>query len=639
MEPTLPRLLDEASQKWADEPYLLKKTAGGYSPWSFSQTRDIARSFSAWLLSSGFSPGDRIAILGEGSPEWVAGEFGIMGAGMVSVPLSPKLSDAELVFRLEHSGSSAILVSGLQLARMESLSGKCRTPEGREPRIIPMQAGFSERTSFQDAVEDGRRLLCGENPSSLRRIEIIRERIQPDSIAVISYTSGTTGNPKGVMLTHRNFRTNADDSNSLFENPLKFRTLLILPADHSFTHTVAIFTALTCGVSLYFVDPGTSGLSMLRNISINIQESRPMFIFTVPALSSHIMRRICSEVREKGRLASWLFQAGIKAGGFWLGDWHHAPPFLDRLRSFFPYLLASLLVFPIVVQRAFGDSIRFCVSGGAMLDPRQQKFFASLGVPMYQGYGLTEAAPVVSSNTPGKHKFGTAGIPAPSVSCRIVDENGRELPPGQVGEIVVSGKNVMKGYYRNEAATKEVLDNGNLRTGDLGFFDEEGFLTLVGRKRALMIAADGEKYSPEIVEEALLSSTDVFFQVVVSCLYRKYPCALVTLDVQALKSRLGMQERADAAYACSLLASEFQKLQTGSLEMRIPVQWQPKTFQILSSSFGESDGTLNSTFKIVRHVVEKLNSEAIEYSYTPEGSSPINPRNLGVLEELLGQPG
>ncbi len=637
MEPTLPRLLDEASEKWADEPYLLKKTANGYSPWSFSETRDIARSFSIWLLSSGFSPGDRIAILGEGSPEWVAGEFGIMGAGMISVPLSPKLSDAELVFRMEHSGSSAILVSRLQLTRMESLSCKCTTHGGREPRIIPLQSGFSERTSFQDAVEDGRRLLCSENPSSLRRLEIIRERIQPDSVAVISYTSGTMGNPKGVMLTHRNFRTNADDSNSLFDNPLKFRTLLILPADHSFTHTVAIFTALTCGVSLYFVDPGSGGLSMLRNISINIQESRPMFIFTVPALSSHIMRRICSEVREKGRLAFWLFQAGIRAGGLWLGDWHHSPPILDKIKAFFPYLLARLLVFPVVVEKAFGDSIRFCVSGGAMLDPRQQKFFASMGVPMYQGYGLTEAAPVVSSNTPRSHKFGTAGIPAPSVRCRIVDENGKELPVGQIGEIVVSGENVMKGYYRNETATNEVLVGGSLRTGDLGFVDDEGFLTLVGRKRALMIASDGEKYSPEIVEEALLCSTDLFSQVVVSCLYRKLPCALVTLDMQALKSRLGTKESSDAAKACALLVSEFQQLQAVAAESHVPSQWQPKTFQILPSSFSESDGTLNSTFKIVRHVVECVHSDAIEYSYTPEGSTPTNPRNLAILEQLLGR--
>jgi long-chain acyl-CoA synthetase len=200
---------------------------------------------------------------------------------------------------------------------------------------------------------------------------------------------------------------------------------------------------------------------------------------------------------------------------------------------------------------------------------------------------------------------------------------------------MVFGNNVMKGYYRNEAATEEAIVQGGLRTGDLGYVDGEGFLVLVGRKRALMIAEDGEKFSPEIVEEAIAASTDVFAQVVVSCIYRKHPCALVTLDIQALRAKFDSKAGHNPREACSFLIREFHKFQTSPAGARIPSQWRPTTFQILPDNFSESDGTLNSTFKIVRHVVEKLHSDTIDYSYTKEGAAPLNQRNLALLEDLL----
>jgi len=174
--------------------------------------------------------------------------------------------------------------------------------------------------------------------------------------------------------------------------------------------------------------------------------------------------------------------------------------------------MAKFLVFNKVKKTVFGDSIRFCVGGGASLDIKQQQFFAALGVPVYQGYGLTEAAPIISSNTPRIHKFGTSGIIAPSVKCKVMDERGNEAPLGTVGQITIIGENVMLGYYKNHEATAEVLRDGRLWTGDLGFMDEDGFLTVIGRAKALLIRDDGEKYSPEEIEEAITMSTDVLIK-------------------------------------------------------------------------------------------------------------------------------
>ena len=178
----------------------------------------------------------------------------------------------------------------------------------------------------------------------------------------------------------------------------------------------------------------------------------------------------------------------------------------------------------------FGDSLRFCVGGGALLDVKQQEFFAAFGLPVYQGYGLTEAAPIISSNAPKHHKFGSSGLVAPSIECTIRHEDGSVCAVGETGEIVIRGGNVMKGYFKNPEASAQALRDGWLWTGDLAYIDEDGFLVVVGREKALLIAEDGEKYSPEDIEEAVTFSTDVIDQMMAYCDHRRYTAAFVTLD-------------------------------------------------------------------------------------------------------------
>lgn len=640
---TIPALLAEAAERWPTSPYVLGKTGEDYEAWTFSEMRERARAFAAYLVDEGFQPGQTLGLLGEGRPEWVAAELGALLAGLVSVPLSTKLTPSELAFRLEHAEVSAVVVSSLARSAFDKAFAIGSARQAPPVRVIslgkPPKNLSDGETDFDSAIEQGSRALRASGSSMTSRLAEIEGSIESDSLASICYTSGTMGNPKGIELTHGNYWANAWDSNRLFDNPEGLRALMMLPVDHSFTHTVAIFTALTCGVALYFVDARGGSMGLVRNIPRNIHESRPHFMFTVPVLSAVFKRRIEEGVARRGPAIAKLFQSCLEAAYAWMGDGFHKPPLMNRLKVLAPYLAGSLFLFPLVRREAFGDSIRFCVSGGAMLDTGQQKFFAALGAPFHQGYGLTEAAPVVASNTPRKHKFGTVGIPAPSVRCRILADDGAELPPACVGEIAVRGPNIMRGYRNNPQATAEAIRDGELRTGDLGYIDADGFLVVVGRKRALLVSEDGEKYSPEPIEEAILASTDIVRQILVWCVYKKLPCALIELDTERFRTLIEGKGIATASGALDVLRTKLASACSLAAVSGLQKSWLPASFQIVPQGFGEADGTLNSTLKIVRPRVETVHRDLIEYAYTTEGGSTDNPRNLRLLASMFGLPG
>ena len=269
------------------------------------------------------------------------------------------------------------------------------------------------------------------------------------------------------------------------------------------------------------------------------------------------MKKIQAGVEQKGPVATRLFNAGMKAARNGWGDGFHTASLADKISSFFPYFLAKTILFGPIKKKALGGSIVFCISGGSKLDPKQQKFFTAMGVPLLPGYGLTEAGPVVSASILGRYKFGTIGILMPSTRCSILDEEGRELPPGETGEIAVAGDSVMKGYYRNPEATAAAFKDGYLLTGDLGFMDDEGFLNVVGRKRALLVSESGDKHSPEAIEDAMMGSTDLIEQSMVWCLYAKHPCALVSLDMAKTKAFIAERGIGTAEELCKALQDEF----------------------------------------------------------------------------------
>jgi long-chain acyl-CoA synthetase len=641
MKRTVLRMLKEAAAQYSNIPYALKKADSGYVGTTFLEVREQARKFAAWLLVNNFKKGDKATIIAEGSPEWLVSELGVLCAGMISVPLSIKLLADEIPFRIEHSESKIICTTHNQLEKIANALVIAHTPDMRIVyfdddvdwgRSVLSKSKIPEDCiiSLKEALSAGASLLA-QNDEYGQKLDLIEEETEENDVVTISYTSGTTGNPKGIMLSHLNYWSNCHDAIDLFDNPMYFRTLLILPVDHSFAHTVGLYTAMICGISLYFVDSRGGGIATLRNIPANLKESDPIFLFTVPSLSGNFMKKIIAAIEEKGGIIESIFKKGIAAGILWNGDGYHKPPFKDRFNAFFPYFIAKLLVFNKIKKSLFGNSIRFCVGGGAFLDIKQQQFFAALGVPLYQGYGLTEAAPIISSNTPRVHKFGTSGIMAPSVQCKIMDENGAEVSQGTMGHITVTGENVMLGYYKNSEATAEVLTDGRLWTGDLGYMDEEGFLSVIGRAKALLIREDGEKYSPEEIEEAITMSTDVFDQLMVWCDHKKYTMALVTLDETKVKNLITRKSIHSAEALLEVLIEEFYRFKNDPKAKKVQSAWVPSVFQILEEPFSEQNGTINSTMKLVRHKVAEVYKEYIEYSYVSEGSSTINKKNLALV--------
>ncbi len=640
-------MMDEAASKWDRTPYALKKTDSGWIATSFAEARAKSREFAAWLISNGFNKEDRVAILGEGSPEWIIGECGVLRAGCISVPLSIKLLVDEIPFRLEHSEAKAVLTTKNQIEKV--LDALAAVPN-RGVRLVYLDDDVEyardaasrrglepERiVGFADAAMAGRQALESPGSNLSSRLDEIAAGIEEDDTATICYTSGTTGNPKGIMLTHLNYWTNCHDGVALFKMPSGFTTLVILPVDHSFAHTAGLYIALLIGMSLYFVDSRGGGIATLRNIPINLKEARPTFIMTVPALSGNFMKKIISGVEEKGGLIERIFKSGIAAGIAWNGDGFNRPPLSTRMKAFFPYMLAKVLLFSKIKKMIFGDRIQYCVGGGALLDIKQQEFFAAFGVPIYQGYGLTEAAPIISSNSPIKHKFGTSGITCPSIEVKLIKEDGSPAAVGENAEIVIRGGSVMKGYFKNPEATAQALRDGWLYTGDLAHWDKDGFLVVVGREKALLIAEDGEKYSPEEIEEAVTFSTDVIDQIMVWCEQKKYVTALVTLDAEKVKRLIKAEGIGDAESLLARLSLEFNRYKDDPKAKKVQSAWAPAVFQIIGESFSDKDGTVNSTMKIVRHRIAQVHKDAIEYSYTPEGSKTMNERNLRILQNAYG---
>ena len=644
---TVIELLHESAKKYSDWPYLGGKTGDQWKTYSFRETDRLSTAFAAALVKRGFEK-INISILSEGRPTWVIGEFGILKAGCTSVPLSTKLLEDEIIFRLEHSESKAFLVSENNFQRaMEALK-----KTGRKPAVIVISArnahldeliskydSGAEILFYDDLVTEGEKLLSDAGSGIAGKLEEIEKNISADDIVTISYTSGTTGNPKGIMLTHGNYIHNAINSMAVVPIDEGWKSLIMLPLDHSFAHTVGLYIFAFKGLCMYFVDAQGGPLAALRNLPKNLKEVNPDFLLTVPALSGNFMKKMIQGIGEKGGLIKGIFNAGLKAGIARAGNGYNKPPFHVRLKNYFPWALANALIFP-KLRAVFGKDIKFCIGGGALLEIKQQEFFNAIGVPVYQGYGLTENSPIICANSTAKHKFGTSGVIITNLDVRIMKDKNTECPPGEIGEIVTRGGSVMKGYYKNPEATKETLIDGWLWSGDLGYKDPDGFLVVTGREKALLIATDGEKYSPETIEEAILNNSKFVNQLMVYNEQCKFTSALLTLNIDELKTevknrRLNVNSGEDMDKIIGIIRDDIAAFAKNAEYAGIPLQWRPASFAIIPGVFDESNGLVNSTMKLVRYKVREFYRSRIDEIYAGQSADPCIPGNREALRTIL----
>lgn len=636
---TVLNMLSEAAKTYHTDPYVVQKEDGGWIAKSFRDVEDESSLFARALIARGFRKEDKVAIISEGRRNWVISEFGLLKAQCIAVPLSIKLTEDEIPFRLNHSESRAVAVSENLL---EKVLGIVPSLE-RKPLLIILSnhSGEAPHMAEKAGLEAGKDFILyedlikeGENSgeATLRELDARRADIGEDDVVTISYTSGTTGNPKGIMLTHLNYCANSADAVKVFTIPERARTLVILPLDHSFAHTVGIYIALRRGLAMHFVDARGGGMSILRNIPGNLKEVKPYFLLTVPSLTGNFMKKMKAGVAAKGDLVNGIFTRGLEAGIKITGNGYDKPSLGVRLRYGFDYFLAKKLVFPKLGE-IFGGELAFCVGGGALLEVSQQEFFSAIGTPVYQGYGLTEATPIICTNTIPKHKFGSSGLVLPSIEFRFMKDAETEAEPGVPGELVIRGENVMKGYYKNPEASDEVLRDGWLWTGDLGYFDPDGFMVITGRAKALLIAADGEKYSPETIEEAIVNDCPFINQIMAYNEQRRYTSALITLNEEEVKKALKEQAISTADEALQMISDSFYSFRENS---SVPHQWIPGTFAVIEKEFSEADQLINSTMKMVRHKVRDFYLDRIEGMYSGAGSDIKNEENLNALRNLFG---
>ena len=627
-------LFERSCEKFPDNPYLWEKKNGKFAATSYMEVKREVLNFAGALCQLGMDREDRIALLSEGCNAWVYSELGMLYAGGVNVPLSIKLTDNEIVFRVEHSQARFLIVSANFLNRVRGIEGRI----GGVEKIIVIHSDINEGkyVSFELLQREGE-IWRGEHKELLNdRIRALTE----DDLVNISYTSGTTAEPKGIMLSHRNYVTNVLQSDSLIQIPAYYRILLFLPWDHSFAHTVGLYSFMYNGASLVSVDYGRSGMEYLRNIPENLQEVKPHILLSVPALAKNFRKNIEAGIKAKGRFTDRFYHLGLKIAytynGF--GD--------DRGRGWKVLLkpwvkLWDALLFSKLRKQVFGGNLRFFVGGGALLEIELQRYYAALGIPMFQGYGLSEASPVISSNTPGRYRFGSSGILVKPIDLKVCDEEGQELPQGQKGELWIKGGNVMAGYWRNEKSTAETIVDGWLHTGDLGYLHPDGWLYVLGRFKSLLIANDGEKYSPEGIEESIAEQSKYIDYCILYNNQSPYTAGLIVPNKMALREYIEKQDvESDSmdAYRVMLkkIQSELMAYRVGGKHAHLfPERWLPAVVAVLPEALNEQNGMINSTMKVVRAKVYDRFKEEIDYLYTPEGKEITNKRNLQNLKQLI----
>jgi long-chain acyl-CoA synthetase len=569
---------------------LLTKVGGSYQPMSTAELVDRVRRLSKALLELGVEHGDRVALMSESGPHWPTVDFATLCSGAVLVPIYPTLLPDQAAYIAKDCGAKVVVAE--TTSHLEGLlAHAAELPQVRRFVLIEGESGDPRVTTFAALLARG----AGYDAEEFER----RARaVSPEDLATFIYTSGTTGTPKGVMLTHRNIATNVTDGGSVLRIEGRYTALSFLPLSHSFERTVDY---------IYFLAGSTIAYAeSVALVAQNMQEVKPHVFVSVPRVYEKFYARVQEGVAAgspiKQKLFAWAVAKGREALPWRLE--HRRPPGLLGWQL----KLADKLVFSKIHAR-LGGRFEFAVSGGAPLARDLAEFFWGAGVPIYEGYGLSETAPILTVNTKDAVKLGTVGRAIPNVEVTIAAD----------GEILARGPNIMKGYWGMEKETAEVIDaDGWFHTGDIGEIDAEGFVRITDRKKELIINAYGKNVAPAPIESSLKSSRYIGQAVVIGD-RRKFLSALLVPDFDALKGWAerqglgapGAAELVGLPAVRALIGQEVEAVNSRLAGFERIVAWE-----LLPNELTLETGELTPTQKVKRRVINQKYGAVIDRLYT-----------------------
>lgn len=523
---TINHLLNRSFNKFADLPAL---AFSGDQPRTYQEIHKKVQETSLMLLQNAVKKGDKVAILGENSPNWVIAYMATVSLGAVAVPILPGFTDEDTRHIVRDSGVVAIFITDRQKEKIADIENSALHT------LISLNNFELEKLSKSPPKVSDRKVksILSKYKKDPLDPGIIIEYIQPEEedLAVIIYTSGTTGHSKGVMLTHKNIASDVVLSVEQFPINEKDRFLSILPLPHTFESTGGMMCPLSVGSSIFYMD----GLPTPQKLLAAMEVVQPTAVLTVPLVMDKIYRkRVMPQIRKIPLLGKLYPVAAIRKN-------------LNKIAG------KKLL-------KTFGGKLRFFMFGGASLNEDVEIFLRDAGISYSTGYGMTETAPILTINPFGKVRVGSCGQPIPGIEIKIHDAN----PETGIGEIIVKGPNVMQGYYENPAATESTfLPDQWLRTGDLGYFDDEGYLFIKGRSKNVIVGPSGENIYPEIIEQILCQSP--YIQEVVVYSQENRLCAMAYPDYDLLDKEI--QEKNKSVDCSTYTAEIFEEVKKETNEM------------------------------------------------------------------------
>jgi long-chain acyl-CoA synthetase len=594
--PNLFALFDRAARRGTDEPFLWAKREGVYRPWSWRQVEQQVRALRRALLAQGLRRGDRVLLVAENRPEWAIADLAIMAAGGITVPAYTTNTTADHRYLLEHSGARAVVVSTAALAGrlMPAIAeaGAIDLVIAIEPLPDADQLRATVLTWSEALALGERQADSSPDPASA---------LSRNDIACFIYTSGTGGNPKGVILSQGNLLANVAGACAVVEKLGLGKEIFLsfLPLSHAYEHTVGQFLPIALGGEIYYAE-GTESLTS------NLLEVRPTIMACVPRLYEVMRQRILKALSRRAGLGPWLFAKAVELGTRKVEQQGSLGP-VERLLD----LALDHLVREQVKSR-FGGRIKALISGGAPLNYDVGLFFAALGMPVFQGYGLTECSPIISVNLPGQLRLRTVGPPIPGLDVKIADD----------GEILVRGESVMQGYWRDEAATAQALQDGWLHTGDVGLVDDAGCIQITDRKRDLIVLSGGDNCAPQRVE-GILSLEPELGQVMVYGDRRPHLVALIVPDAEFARS-YARQHGVSPELASLVDDTGFQRAigdAVSRANQSLSVIERVRHFRLMAEPFTIENGLMTPTLKLKRQQICRRHGDLIEglYEGRPRG--------------------